>query len=233
MSPFRSHRITTAGLLAAGLTVLAPLAVASAAGAEERPQGIEALKQAAHTAIVERTTALDRATAVVRRSPFMGDDAAARIDAMYTASVGLQALDAEIQGDTTVASVREDAAKITRDYRVFVLVLPVTHLTRSADAVTAEAVPKLDRLAVKLQKAIDAKGAASLQPLLDDLKAKAADASQQASPVPSSIGSLTAADWNADHEVLSPARHSVRTAREDVRAARADARKIIDGLKQA
>ena len=226
--PIRFLGAAALSATAAGALLL-PFAAPAGAAADER--GLDAAKKAAHTAITERTTALDRAIAVVRRSPFMGDDGQARIDAMQASSTGLQSLDDEIQADGTLAEVREDAAGITRDFRVYVLVLPVTHLTRGADAVTVESVPKLERLATKLQQAIDEKDADDLRPVLADLNAKVAAADAAASPIPDQIAPITPAGWNADHDVLAPSRQALREARADLKAARDDARTIIDGLK--
>jgi hypothetical protein len=42
---------------------------------------------------------------------------------------------------------------------------------------------------------------------------------------------LTPADWNANHDVLKPAHHSLRSARADLRVARDLAQKIRNELK--
>ena len=220
-----------AGAATVALALSLGAAVAAPAGATET--GIAAIKTAAHDAIHERVVALDAASAVVDHSAFMGSDQAQRIGVMKGDVTALQQLDDRIQADTTVAQAKADAAKIFTDYRVFALVLPVTHLTRAADAVTKVAGPELgDKVAPKLQAAITKRGATDLQPLLDDLEAKVKAAEDAAQPVPAQTEALSPADWNANHDVLSGPRASIETARTDLRQARDDARKIVAALKQ-
>jgi hypothetical protein len=211
------------------LVVATPVVPLSSAAADE--VGLDQIKTAAHAAIATRLLALHRTVALVQRSPFMGDDAPARVAAMRATATGLVALDAEIQGDTDVVEARADAARIATDFRVYVLVLPVTHLTRGADAVTAVAVPTFERLATRLQAAIDEKGATDLQPLLDDLQAHVAAAAAASSPLPDELAMLTPADWNANDRVLLPAQRALRGASGDLQAARQLAREIVAGLR--
>lgn len=220
---------TLAALAAAGLT-LAP----TAAGAVDRTGtvGLDAVKQAAHAAIEARLTALNAASSIIKSSAFMGADQTAITSMLQGDVSGLTALDATIQADTTTAQARADAQKIYTDYRVFALALPVAHMTRAADVITKLVVPHLTTAEAKLQAAITAKGTTDLQPLLDDMKAQTAAADSLAAPLPAALEALRPADWNANHEVLSPDRTALETARADLRKARQDARQIIEGLKK-
>jgi hypothetical protein len=222
-------RRAVAALAAAGL-VLAP----SAAGAVDRngTAGLDAIKQAAHSAIETRLTALNVATTVIKASNFMGADQATIASMLAADGSGLKALDTKIQGDTTTAEARADAQKIYTDYRIFALALPVAHMTRAADVVTKLVVPHLTTAEAKLQTAITEKGATSLQPLLDDMKAQTAAAGRLATPLPAALEALKPADWNANHDVLQPDRTAIETARADLRKARQDARQILEGLKK-
>lgn len=218
MSP-RTVRAAVVALSLAGLVAAAP-----AAGALDRTPGLDAVKQAAHTAVQARVTALEAADAVVASSAFMGADQAVVRRLLQGDVAGLRALDAEIQADTALAEARADAQRVYTDYRVFALALPVAHLTRAADAVVAVAVPRLTAAHDRLQAAVTAKGTAALQPLLDDMKAQTDAARGPAA-------ALTPATWNADHEVLQPHRAALETARADLRRARQDARQVVAGLR--
>lgn len=225
MSP-RTVRAAVVALSLAGLVAAAP-----AAGALDRTPGLDAVKQAAHTAVQARVTALEAADAVVASSAFMGADQAVVRRLLQGDVAGLRALDAEIQADTALAEARADAQRVYTDYRVFALALPVAHLTRAADAVVAVAVPRLTAAHDRLQAAVTAKGTAALQPLLDDMKAQTDAARGLAAPLPAALAALTPATWNADHEVLQPHRAALETARADLRRARQDARQVVAGLR--
>src|SRR3954468_1579304 len=81
MHPRRPLRTFVTGAAAAALAAtLVPFVGPAPAGAAERD--LDARKEAAHAAIVSRTTALDRAIVIVHGSGFMGDDAASRVAAM-------------------------------------------------------------------------------------------------------------------------------------------------------
>jgi hypothetical protein len=221
------RRVGVATVAVALVGLVAPVA----AGAIDRTAGLDALKQAAHTAIEVRLTALNTATAAVNAATYMGADQATITGKLQADVSGLQALDTQIQADATVAALRADAQKVYVDYRVFALAIPVAHMTRAADLVGKEVVPHLTTAATRLQTAITAKGTTALQPLLDDMKAQTAAAQQLVGPLPAALEALTPASWNADHEVLRPARTALETARADVRKARQDARQIVAGLR--
>src|SRR6476620_4147514 len=155
----RTSSRTKAVAGAATATLVLTLGAASAAPAGATENGLAAIKTAAHTAIHERVVALDAASVVVNRSNFMGADQAQRLGVMKGDVTALQQLDDQIQADSTVAAAKADAAKVFTDYRVFALVLPATHLTRAADAVTNVAGPDLgQKVAPKLQAAITKRG---------------------------------------------------------------------------
>ena len=63
------------------------------------------------------------------------------------------------------------------------------------------------------------------------MKAQIASGTAAAGTVPGAVLGLTPADWNANHDVLSPARQSLRVARTDLRVARDLAVKIRNELR--
>ena len=66
---------------------------------------------------------------------------------------------------------------------------------------------------------------------LDAMKAQIASADAAAGSVPGAVLGLTPADWNANHDVLTPARQQLRVARTDLRVARDLAVKIRNELR--
>ena len=150
---------------------------------------------------------------------------------------GLTGLQATIDADTTIASLRTDLPKIAHDYRVYLLVVPQVHLTRAADAAVT-ATDRLGTVADKLQDWIDRAKAAGkdvrgAQAALDDMERNTALARAQADPVPGAILPLVPADWNDGHAspILGEARDSLRAARNELQAARNDAQACIADLR--
>lgn len=191
---------------------------------------LQAVKDAAHTAITARVTALNRAASAIAQTPSMGSDQAVETAVVTGDISGLQQLDATIQSDTTVAAARADAAKITRDFRVYALVLPVAHMVRAADLIDNLAVPKLTAAEQSLQAAVTRRGAANLQASLDDMKAQIAAAQSATAGLQARLEGFTPAQWNSNHALLSPARTSLEAARSDLRKAREDAKTVVAGL---
>ena len=150
---------------------------------------------------------------------------------------GLRALKAKIDAETDLQKLREDIGDIAEDFRVYLLVVPKTHLVGGADAAD-KAAERLTQLASRLQELIDkAKGNGkdikNAQALLDDLKSKTAQADTLVSPVAAAIMPLSPADWNGGTAgpALDAARGKLRQARDLLAAARADARQIIEIVK--
>src|SRR5438132_252490 len=83
----------------------------------------------------------------------------------------------------------------------------------------APAAARLDQVAAKLEQAIAKAEAAGKDVTqakadLESMRGKVDAARRSASGIPESILGLTPADWNAYHEVLTPARDSLRSARD-------------------
>jgi hypothetical protein len=147
----------------------------------------------------------------------------------------LQTLRSEIEAATDAGALRERCRSIFSEYRVFALVLPRTRLVVASDASVAAA-DKLDDLAGKLGAAIAQAEAAGRDVTqaktdLEAMKEKIASGRTSAASVADAVLALTTADWNADHNVLLPARKSLQSAGRDLRAARNLAVKIRDELK--
>ena len=198
--------------------------------------GIKALRAKCLAAIDVRLPALAAAKADVASNGHVTDDhrAALTTDIDET-TARLQTLAGEIRADTDLATLRDHCRSIFEDNRVFALVLPRTRLVVGADTASA-AGARLSDVAGKLADAIAKAEAAGRDVTqakadLDAMKAQIASAAAAAGSVPGAVLGLTPADWNANHDVLSPARQSLRVARTDLRVARDLAVKIRNELR--
>jgi hypothetical protein len=218
-------RTVGASAVVTALALAAPTAASAETGA-----GLQAIKDAAHAAITARVTSLNQGITVVNGSTVMGADQATRRNLMQSDINGLQQLDATIQADTTAAQARADANKVFTDYRIYALVIPVTHQIRAADEITTVAVPKFNAAASTLQGVITQQGRTDLQPTLDDMKAQVASAQQATNGLAAQLEGYTPAQWNSNHALLTPSRTSLENARTALRKARQDAKTLVSAL---
>jgi hypothetical protein len=240
----------TAAALGVGLVVAAPAAAWAGPGrsvsstssptASTGPTAsttlIEALRTRCLAAIDVRLPALAAAKADVNGNQHLtADHRSALVTDIDETTARLQALQGEIKADTDLAALRDHCRSIFEDSRVFALVLPRTRLVVGADTAGA-AGAKLSDIAGKLADAIDKAQAAGRDVTqakadLDAMKAQIASGVAAAGSVPGSVLGLTPADWNANHDVLMPARQQLRVARTDLRVARDLAVKIRNELR--
>ena len=249
MNPLRTR--LAAAALGAGLVIAAPAAAwagplrsTSATSSPTATTGpsdstrltIDDLRSRCLAAIDVRLPALASARADVVANPHLTDaDRSALTTDIDQTTARLQTLQGQIKADTTLATLREHCRSIFGDNRVFALVLPRTRLVVGADTATA-AGDKLTAIAHKLADAIDKAQAAGrdvhqAQADLDAMKAQIASGVAAAGTVPGSVLGLTPADWNANHDVLTPARQQLRVARTDLKVARDLAVKIRNELR--
>jgi len=263
--PSRIARILL-GLGAAGLVVAGAVGSASAASPtpSTRPAAesvhrfcsaewlalaanrtVETLRAVGNCEIDRRIFTLDQLDARVAAAPQFTDlhkEQLRKVNNVNPASyeaekAGLRELRAKINAETDLQKLRGLIADIAEDFRVYVLVVPKTHLVGGADAAD-KAVDRLTQLATRLQELIDkAKGngkdVRNAQALLDDMKSKTSRADGLVSPVVGTIMPLSPADWNngTAGPALGAARNTLHQVRELLAAARSDAKQIIDLLK--
>ena len=189
------------------------------------PARLDDVKRRCIAQIDRRLAALDQRQRELGTARHLTAEHKAALDADINATRdGLKAVAAQIREESDPVALRRECESIWTSFRVFALVLPRTRLVTTADA-EVFAVSRLTDVAARLEAA----GASGDD--LDAMKAKIASASTAASGVAPSILPLTPADWNANREVLTPARNSVRSARADLKAAAELGRKIADSLK--
>ena len=243
MNPLRTRLVAAA--VGVGLVIAAPTAAwagprrpVSTAPTEDvadARRSIDDLRTRCLAAIDVRLPALATARTAVSGNEHVTDDhqAALLADIDETAA-RLRELAELIKADTDLATMKEHCRSIFDDNRVFALVLPRVRLVVGADTAT-DAGAKLTDVAARLADAI-AKAEAAGQDVaqakldLDTMKAAIASGVASAESVAPGVLGLTPADWNADHEVLTPARQSLRSARTDLKAARDLAFKIRNEL---
>jgi hypothetical protein len=219
------------GAVALGSAVTLGLAglwtgTAGAAGAAVGPPSLSGVQAKAAAAITLRVNDLTAAMAKVNGAKDLGPDAAT-LDAFLQRDIApLPALSQKIAGDSAVAEAAADAATVYTDFRVLALVLPAADLAGRADAIDVTAIPALTAVAAKAQARVTPSNQAVLQPLIGDLRAQTTAAANGTSGVAASVLGGTPAAWNANHDLLAPARGSVQAAEANITRARSDVKEI-------
>jgi hypothetical protein len=229
----RNGRRIGAAVLASAAVLGAGGAVAGAATPSATPPSLSGIQAKAAAAISLRVKDLNAATAKVNGDPRLGSDHAA-LAAYLQADIGpLQALGQKIAGDTTASTAAADFATIFTNYRVLALVLPAAHIAGAADQVDVTTVPVLTALATKAASHVNPSNQAVLQPLLDDLQTQITAATNATAGASATVLAYTPAQWNTNHDLLTPGRGAVRSADTDIAKARADLKQIAADLKPA
>lgn len=232
--------------LGAGLLLANPASALAAAQRPERTQSaqrperapldLEQLRSKCLEAIEVRLTVLETATGKLGEAKHVTDEhEAALVAILADTSASLTSLAGEIRADTDLGALRVHCRSVFLDHRVFALVLPRTRLVVGSDAAHAAAA-KLTQSSGRIEAGIakvEANGGDVTQAKadLEAMRAEIASGDESAAPVPGQVMGLTPADWNADHEVLTPARQHLRSARVDLGEARDLGRKIIASLR--
>jgi hypothetical protein len=202
---------------------------------------VDTLRAVGDCEINRRFVTLDALTVLVNHSDVL--TAAHKIDlrdlnsvnpASYTAErAGLTMLKDTIDSDMTVAALRVDVGKIAPHFRVYLLVVPKTHLVAAADGI-AKVSSRFGPLGTELQNLINevkagGKDVTAAQAALDDMNAKVAQVNGLIAPVAGSLLPLSPADWNngTAGPVLRSARQTIHQARTFLRNARQDAHQVI------
>lgn len=221
----------------AALSIGLASALGFAATASAAPPDLETARASCLSAISERQVQLDVLLEKATASSTLTDAHEGTIGSIISAAkAGLNGLEAEVQADSDVATLKEDCKAVATDYRVFALRTPQVHLALAGDR-TATGVVKGNEIAATLQTAIDAaeadgKDVSEVSALLAEMNAKLASAASSLSGVVDSELGYTPADWNANHSVLGSAGTAVRSAHADVKAALVDAKAIVAALRE-
>jgi len=237
------RKLSAAALTGALLLVAPTTAMASTVTAARTPDAapgarrdVGTVKARAHAAIARRLETLARLAARVRDNEYVSAAHRRALGDLLAAQTrGLTALDAKIQADTDVDTLKADVKSIVTDYRVYLLTVPKVHLVIGADTELAAA-EKLDQVAVRLQAKIDAARAAgkdvsAAQGHLDAMKAKVAEVRSAASGVADAVLPLVPQEYPANKPTLEAGQASLKTGRAAVQSARELARQVVADLR--
>jgi hypothetical protein len=207
-------------------------AVAGAATPSASPQTLSGIQTKAAAAVSLRVNDLDAAIAKANaESAQLGSGTAALVAYLQADIAPLQALGQKIAGDTSLSEAAADYSTIFTNFRVLALDLPAAHIAGATDELQSTVIPKLTALSTKAAARVTATNAPVLQPLLTDLTAQIAAASNGTTGVAATVLADTPAQWNANDDLLSPARGAVQAAEGNVTKARADLKQIAGDLK--
>jgi hypothetical protein len=181
-------------------------------------------------AVKKRLVTIDRLTSALGARTHVSDAHRATLSATYTADTsGLTAVDAKVQADTTCGQAVTDGRTVVTDYRVYLLLVPQTHLVAASDAGTYAA-GQLAAAEPKAQAAIDAltdpQEKAAAQAKLDDMTSKVDAATTALDGVADAMLALKPADIPAQLATIDGYRAKVGTAHQDLRQAVADAKAL-------
>ena len=183
--------------------------------------------------VAQRQVTIHQLTSTLAARTHVSAGHRSTLSGLYTADAsGLAAVDATVQGDTTCKTAVEDGRTVVTDYRVYMLLVPQTHLVAASDT-GAWSASRLAATAPKLQTAIDtmtdATKKAAAQAALDDLTAKTTAAGADYAGVGDVVLGLVPADMPAAQSTLTAQRAKVQAGHAAMTAALKDA-KTIAGL---
>ena len=190
------------------------------------PTTLDGIRAKASTDITDRLHALDSAITEVNAAEGLGSGQAIVAGYLGADVTPLGQLDQKIQVDASVKQAARDFSTIFSSYRVYVLVLPASRIAADASRVTSTTIPALTADASEAQGRVNPQNEAQLQPLVDDLDAQVNAASSAANGLAAGVLALSPAQWNANRDVLSPARSSDRAAAAAVAKGRSDVQQI-------
>ena len=251
-----NKRLTTlvAGLALGGSLVIAGAGSVAAVGAAGGPSGngvcatqasasrttptVESLRAFGDCEIGRRLTTLGTLAGKVSGSKALTSSDAAALSSEISSTVsGLNALKTTIDGETAIAALKADVAKIATQFRVYLVVVPQVHLVSAADGVLATQAKFAQintNLSARIAKAKAAgKDVTAAQADLDAMNSQVSTAIGLATGLPAKLLALTPAQYNAGTAgpVIASARTALTTARNDVKAAVAKAQACRAALK--
>ncbi len=221
------HTIAVVGV---GLVGLLTFAGTASAG------DLSVAKARCDAAIAERQVELDKLTHKSDAAKNLTTAHHSTIVSMTSASKsGLADLQAKIDADTDVATLKSDCDSIYSGFRVFALRAPQVNLAIVGDR-ESNLVAKGNAIAIKLDAAIQKASAAGkdvtdANAKLADMKTKLAEATSLVNGIVDNELTFAPEQWNSNHDVLQPSDASIRSAHQDLKAAFADAKAIVADLK--
>lgn len=192
------------------------------------------------TAITARITALDSLQTRVNAMTKISAGQKASLNAAIQSSLqDMTSLKANIDADTVAATLKTDIQSITKDNRIYALIIPQGRIEASADR-EETIVSLMDTLGTTLQTRITAdasdSNAASMQSTYADYQATVSDADNQAQAAVNLVANLQPDQGNAtvlasNNAALKQAVADIKVGTTDLKTARQDVTTIVSGLK--
>ena len=133
---------------------------------------------------------------------------------------GLQALEAKIDADTTVAAALSDYEQIFSGYRVYRLVLPVVNDVVRVDYLDNLAAPQVNEEVSELKAQVNSANQAVINPLIAGMQAQLQVISSATTGLSGQLLSYTAAQWDSNQQLLVGANANIATADKALTTAR-------------
>jgi len=242
----RLSLVTASLSVVVGTVVLsAPAATAATAGAGTAshptctPATVAVAQQQLEAALAARVADLGTLTGdVAAAAALTPADRSALTTTLTTTTAGIDALVQKAPADTTCTAVWQDATSMVREYRVFAVVAPQTHLAIAGDATDGiEATLAGDEPAI--EGAIDtaARGGVvvtAARASFADLEAQVTAAQGASGGVPATVLAQTPASYPGSTPVLPvlvAARDGLRTSYGELKTAAADLRAVVTDLR--
>ncbi|MDE2071627.1 MAG: hypothetical protein KGI70_02775 [Patescibacteria group bacterium] len=191
-------------------------------------------KDRANKEIDRRIAGLNKEINRINDAPRVDATAKANITATINTQIqALTDLKAKIAADSSTTTLKADVQSITRNYRIFALVMPQAAIAASASRVNTVA-DSMTTLYTKLQNRAATSTNTSVTGALSDMQAKIADARTQAAAAVTLTASLR--PDNGDNMVFESNQIALKTARADLRVAQQDfvaARKDVEVILKA
>jgi hypothetical protein len=225
---------TTAFGTAAGVAGAATTSTGGAGSSGQTattPTTLSGLKTVGTDDINDRVNALHDAIGRVDAAQGLGSGQAT-LDAYLGADVTpLQQLNTKIQGDTRYTQALTDFHDIFSNFRVYVLVLPAAIIAGDSFHATNTVIPNLQAASTKAQDYVNSNNQGVLQPLIDDLNAQIGTATSANNGLAATVLAFTPAQWNANQNLLAPARGQVQSSDAAIRKGRSDVLDIVQALR--
>jgi hypothetical protein len=239
MLPVAAFAQTTA--VSGGVTVSSAPITTTVKVSTKSSTSLTTIISRADAEITRRITNLNSLSARIGQMKNISSSEITSLQAGITTEIGtLTSLKATIDAETVLANLKTEVQSITKDYRVYMLILPQGRIAAAVDRVQT-IVADMQALEPKLEARITAaqtagKNVTGAQVAYTDLQAKVSDASAQVSAALSETTGLTPDQGNTTIEAsntatIKDAAAKIKVATSDLKAARADITTILQAVK--
>lgn len=204
--------------------------------ASRSAERVTSLKAATVKLIDSRTADINRLiTKVTNLTTITASDKTAILADLANAKTGLQTLEAKIQADTDLTTIKADTKLIFTNFRVFAVLGPKVSGLIVADRVNF-LIGRLQTTTAKLtalvaQAKATGKDTTQMSALLSDYQTQITAAQSQVAAAKVSFEAMSVSDVTAAKAAFQAGKADLRTARTDLSAARKDLQQLIPLLK--